>query len=410
MKQRVIVIGGGASGMMAAAAAASKGVETILLEKNEKLGKKLYITGKGRCNVTNQCDVEEIIENTPGNGNFLYSALNSFDNHRLRDLLNGLGVPTKVERGNRVFPVSDKSSDIIKALEKLMRKHSVSINLNKRVSGIKVHNGCVNGVYIDNKDFLRSTSVVVATGGLSYPSTGSNGDGYGWAAELGHSISCLRPSLVPLEIREDWAKGLQGLALKNVKVKALTTQGKSIREEFGELIFTHFGVSGPVILTISRFIYDWIDKGVRLNIDLKPALSHGTLNARILRDFSQGANRRAESCLNSLLPRSLATTIFGISGIDAGKKINQITRGERQHFVNTLKGLNLNVTGVRPYSEAVVTAGGVSTDEVDPGTMESKLVKGLMFAGEVLDIDALTGGFNLQIAFSTGYLAGISCR
>ncbi len=395
--------------MMAAAVAASRGAETVLLEKNEKLGKKLYITGKGRCNVTNQCSIERIIENIPGNGNFMYSALYSFDNEHLRGLLNELGVPTKAERGGRVFPVSDKSSDIIRALENFMRRYKVSINLNTKASGISVHKGRVNGVYIGNKELIHSNSIVVATGGLSYPSTGSNGDGYGWAAEVGHSITPLRPSLVPLGIKENWVKELQGLALKNIKVKAVTPQGKTLREEFGEMIFTHFGVSGPVILTISRFIYDWIENGVKLSIDLKPALSYETLRTRILRDFSKGANKQAETCLDRLLPKNLARIIMRLSDIDPNKKINQITRGERQFLIDSLKGLKLSVTNLRPFSEAVVTAGGVSTDEVDPRTMESRLVKGLMFAGEVLDVDALTGGFNLQIAFSTGYVAGMSC-
>ncbi len=410
MEKRAVIIGGGASGMIAAATAASRGIETVLLEKNEKLGKKIYITGKGRCNITNQCDIEDIIENTPGNASFLYSALYSFDNNRLRELLRELGVPTKVERGGRVFPVSDKSSDVIKALNKYMNRHNASVRLKKEVSGIRVSGGSVEGICTSDGDFISASSVVIATGGLSYPSTGSTGDGYRWAKKLGHTITPLSPSLVPLETREGWVKELQGLALKNIRVKALTTQGKSIREEFGELLFTHFGVSGPVILTISRFICDWIKDGVKLRIDLKPSLSHEKLDARMLRDFSESPNKQAASCLDGLLPKSLAGVIITLSGIDVQKKINQITREERQRFINILKGLELNVTGLRPFSEAVVTAGGVSTGEVDPGTMESKLVKGLMFAGEVLDIDALTGGFNLQIAFSTGYVAGMSCR
>jgi len=410
MGKRAVVIGGGASGMMAAATAASRGIETVLLEKNEKLGKKIYITGKGRCNLTNQCDIEDIIENTPGNGSFIYSALYSFDNTRLRDLFMELGVPTKVERGGRVFPVSDKSSDVIKALSTYMKRNNVSVRLNKEVSGIRVREDSVEGVCTSDGDFIDASSVVVATGGLSYPSTGSTGDGYRWAKKTGHTIIPLRPSLVPLEARERWAKELQGLALKNIRVKALTAHGKSIREEFGEMLFTHFGVSGPVILTISRFVYDWVESGIKLRIDLKPALTHEKLDTRLLRDFSESPNKQAGNCLDGLLPKSLAGVIIKLCGINSQKNINQVTREERQCFVSMLKGLELNITGLRPFSEAVITAGGVSTREVDPGTMESKLVKGLIFAGEVLDIDALTGGFNLQIAFSTGYLAGMSCR
>jgi predicted Rossmann fold flavoprotein len=409
MKNRVVVIGGGASGMMAAAVAASRGLETHLLEKNDKLGKKLYLTGKGRCNVTNECEIEEMIENTPGNGPFLYHSLYSFDNYRLRELLNDMGVPTKVERGNRVFPVSDKSSDVIKALASYMKKHGVNVRLRKPVSDIKASGSRVEGVYTDDGDLIKASSVIVATGGLSYPSTGCTGDGYKWAKGFGHTIVPLRPSLIPLETKEKWVKEVQGLTLKNVNVRALTKRGKAVGEEFGEMLFTHFGVSGPVILTLSRFVYDYIKEGVVLKIDLKPALSMQKLDLRMLRDFTDKPNRKAANCLDDLLPKSLAEVIMKKSGIDIEKQTNQITREERQSLLSVLKGLELEVSKVRPIKEAVITAGGVSTKEVDPATMESRIIKGLYFTGEVLDVDALTGGFNLQIAFSTGYLAGSSC-
>jgi hypothetical protein len=410
MKSRIIVIGSGAAGMMAAATAGSRGMDTVVFEKNEKPGKKIFITGKGRCNVTNQCEIEEFINNTPGNGRFLYSALNSFDNYRLREMLLQMGVPTKVERGNRVFPASDKSSDIIKALTDYMIKHNAVIKLNKGIADIMTDVGSVKGVYTTAGDFIQASSVIVATGGLSYPSTGSTGDGYRWAQKLGHTIVPLRPSLVPLETGEEWVRQLQGLTLKNVRVTAMTARGKRIKEEFGEMLFTHFGVSGPVILTLSRYIHDQIKKGIRLEIDLKPALSLEKLHLRILRDFTQNANKQVKNSLDALLPKSLAPVIVRLSGINPEKHINQITKEERQALVSLLKGLRISITGFRPFSEAVVTAGGVSTKEIDPSTMESKICRGLFFAGEVLDVDALTGGFNLQIAFSTGYLAGMHCK
>ncbi len=410
MRNKAVVIGGGAAGMMAAATAASRGIETVLLEKNEKLGKKIYITGKGRCNVTNQCEIEEIISNTPGNGTFLYSALYSFNNNSLRDLLMQMGVPTKVERGNRVFPVSDKSSDIIKALSAYMTKNKVMVQLDKEVSDIKVRENRVEGVRTTDGDFIEASSVIVATGGVSYPSTGSTGDGFKWAKKMGHTVIPLRPSLVPFVTKEAWVRELQGLTLKNVRVKALTVQGRRIREEFGEILFTHFGVSGPIILTLSRFVHEHINDGVVLKIDLKPGLNTEKLNSRILRDFTENTNKQAKNSLDELLPGSLAAVIVKLWDIDPEKQINQITRQERQCLINLLKGLELNITKLRPINEAVITAGGISTREIDPASMESKIIKGLYFAGEVLDVDALTGGFNLQIAFSTGYMAGMYCR
>lgn len=410
MGEKVIVIGGGAAGMMAAATAASRGMDVALFEKNRKFGKKLYITGKGRCNVTNQCSIEEFIRNIPGNGKFLYNALYSFDNYRIREMLKQMGVPTKVERGNRVFPVSDKASDVIRALTDYMNNSNVSQHLNMGISGIATKGGRVKGVYTIDGDFIEATSVIVATGGLSYPSTGSTGDGFRWAKGLGHTIVPVRPSLVPMETKEKWVKGLQGLTLKNINVTAYINGGKKIREEFGEMLFTHFGVSGPVILTLSRFIYDNLKDGVHLRVDTKPALSFEKLDQRILRDFVKITNKQVKNSLDGLLPKSLADILIGLSGINSGKTINQVTKQERHTLVRLLKGFKLNIKGFRPINEAVVTAGGVSTDEINPATMESKICDGLYFAGEVIDVDALTGGFNLQIAFSTGYVAGMHCK
>jgi hypothetical protein len=410
MRSKVVVVGGGAAGMMAAATAASKGLKTLLLEKNEKLGKKIYITGKGRCNVTNYCDPEEVIKNTPGNGTFLYSAIYSFDHNSLRDILHEMGVPTKVERGNRVFPVSDKSSDIIKALEKYMAKFNVEVRLNARVTEIKAEGGKIIGVCTSDGNFIDASSVIIATGGLSYPTTGSTGDGYRWARKLGHSIIPIRPSLVPIETEETWVKEVQGLSLRNVTVSAITDRGKIIKEEFGEMMFTHFGISGPVILTISRYIHEFLKEGVKIRIDLKPALDSATLNRRVLRDFGKYPNKQVRNALNDLLPHGIIPVIVREAKIPPQKPVNQVTRDERQSLIRVLKGLELKVKKLRPVKEAIITAGGVSTGEVNPSTMESKIVEGLYFAGEVLDIDALTGGFNLQIAFSTGYLAGLNCR
>ena len=410
MGSSILVIVGGAAGMMAAAAAASRGMDTTVFEKNDKLGKKIYITGKGRCNVTNQCDIEEFINSTPGNGSFLYSALHFFDNNKLRDILMQMGVPTKVERGNRVFPVSDKSSDVIKALASYMKKYNVSVRLGNGIADIAADEGGVKGVYTTGGEFVRASSVVVATGGLSYPSTGSTGDGLKWAKKLGHTVVTPRPSLVPMETREKWVKDLQGLALRNVKVTAINYKSDKIRSEFGEMLFTHFGVSGPVILTLSRFVIDSMENGIRLIIDTKPALSNEKLDRRMIRDFMENANKRAKYSLDTLLPKSLAAYVFDLSGINPDKPVHQISKDERHALAKLLKSITVNITGLRPFSEAVITAGGVSTKEIDPTTMESRICKGLYFAGEVLDVDALTGGFNLQIAFSTGYAAGMHCK
>jgi predicted Rossmann fold flavoprotein len=409
MKNRIIVVGGGAAGMLAAATAASRGLNTILFEKNEKLGKKIYLTGKGRCNVTNDCSPDDLIRNTPGNGSFLYSAAYSFGPDSIRDILHSMGVPTKVERGRRVFPVSDKSSDVIKALERYMKLQGVNVKLNTEVSALIARNGRIEGVRLKGGGLEPASSVIVATGGLSYPATGSTGDGYRWAKGLGHTIKQTRPSLVPVETVENWVKDVQGLSLRNVSVSAVTAKGGRIVKEFGELMFTHFGVSGPVILTISRFIYDYIDKGVKLRIDLKPALDIHTLDRRVVRDLEKYSNKLVRNALDDLLPKGLIPMVIEKSGIDPDTVVHQVTREQRKGLLQAIKSFELSVKGLRPIEEAVITAGGVSTTEVNPSTMESNIVKGLYFAGEVLDVDALTGGYNLQIAFSTGYLAGACC-
>lgn len=396
--------------MIAAATAASRGLSVVLLEKNEKLGKKIYITGKGRCNLTNYCDPEEVINNTPGNGSFLYSAIYSFDHNSITDILHRMGVPTKVERGNRVFPVSDKSSDVIRALEKYMNKYGVEVRLNTEVSGLTAKNKRIMGIHTAEGKFMEASSVIVATGGMSYPSTGSTGDGYRWAETLGHTIIGLKPSLVPMEVRETWVKGVQGISLRNVRVTATSGDGRKLGEEFGEMMFTHFGVSGPVILTLSRCVVEHMGSGVRLMVDLKPALDTASLDRRIQRDFETYANKQLKNALDDLLPKKLIPVVIKLSQISPEKPVNQVTRRERQKLADVFKGLILNVRSLRPIKEAVVTAGGVCTKEIDPSTMESRIVEGLFFTGEVIDVDALTGGFNLQIAFSTGYLAGLHCR
>jgi len=360
--------------------------------------------------ITNYCDQEEIISNTPGNGSFLYSAVYSFDQNSIRSILHDMGVPTKVERGNRVFPFSDKSSDVIKGLERYMMKHGVDVRCRTRVKGIAAENKEVKGVITWEGKYEEASSVIVATGGLSYPSTGSTGDGYRWAEKLGHTIIPLKPSLVPLETVETWVHTVQGLSLRNVLVTAMAGNDKKIREEFGEMLFTHFGVSGPTILTLSRYIQGYIEQGVRLSIDLKPALDNDTLDRRILRDFKTYVNKQLKNALGDLLPQSLIPIVINAAGIDPEKPVNQVTREERQRLIDAIKGLNLRIKGFRPIKEAVITSGGICTREIEPSTMESRMVKGLFFAGEIIDVDALTGGFNLQIAFSTGYLAGMNCR
>ncbi|MDK2835375.1 MAG: hypothetical protein PWP21_152 [Thermosediminibacterales bacterium] len=405
MRKKVVVIGGGAAGMIAAGRAASLGSDTLLLEKNNILGKKLLITGKGRCNITNSGNIRELIENIPGNGKFLYSAFNYFSNKDLIKLLESLGLKVKYERGKRVFPITDRSKDVVNTLISYLKKNNVKVHTNKKAEKIKISNGKILGVETSQGEFFKTDSIIIATGGMSYPATGSTGDGYRMAKELGHTIIPLKPSLVPLTTKENWVKNVQGLTLKNVKVSAFRNNHK-ISEEFGEMLFTHFGVSGPVILTMSRDIVQGISDKIKISIDLKPALNESKLDTRLQRDFKEFDKRMFKNSLTKLLPKSLIPIVIKLSDIPPNKKINQITKQERLKLIRILKGLELNINGYRPIEEAIVTSGGVSVKEINPKTMESKLIKGLFFAGEVIDVDGLTGGFNLQAAFSTGFVAG----
>ncbi len=418
---KTIVIGGGAAGLMAAGFAAQQGAEVVLLEKNRDLGKKLAITGKGRCNITNACEIEDLIKNMPGNGQFLYGPFYTFTNRDVVDFFNRRGVPTKVERGQRVFPESDQAQDVIKALARFVTVNGGEISCGESVAEIMAEElpegegkkgpfKKVTGVKtIDGREY-RGDAVIIATGGLSYPGTGSTGDGYKWAEALGHKVTPLKPSLVPLETREEWVKELQGLALRNVKVAARAGQ-KVLGEEFGEMLFTHFGLSGPVILTLSDLVVAHMEKvrePVTVVINLKTALSREQVDSRLQRDFAANTRKQFKNSLGELLPKSLIPVMIKLSGIAEDKPVHQITRQERQGLVDLLTGLNLTITKPRSIKEAIVTAGGVVVKEVNPKTMESKLVQGLYFAGEVLDIHGYTGGFNLQAAFSTGYVAGVN--
>lgn len=405
---KVIVIGGGAAGMMAAIAAAEHGHHVLLSEKNEKLGKKIYITGKGRCNVTNACEMDKLFENMVSNPKFMYSAFYDYTNMQVMELLREAGCPLKTERGERVFPVSGHSSDVIAALERTLRQRGVDIRLHTEVRNIRTENGHVTGVTLSDGSKPEADAVVVAAGGLSYPATGSTGDGYRMAQELGHTVKECSPALVPMEIREEWCRQLQGLSLKNVTLTMLCG-GKRIYEGFGEMLFTHFGISGPLVLSASSFYGRCKDKSqVSVEIDLKPALSEEQLDKRILRDFEQNPNKQFKNVIGSLYPARLVPVMIALSGIDSDKQIHEITREERKTLLKVTKHLTMQVDGLRDFNEAVITQGGIRVKEINPSTMESKLVSGLYFAGEILDLDALTGGFNLQIAWSTGHLAGSS--
>lgn len=405
MDYNLIVVGGGPAGMLGAATAAANGLKVVLLEKNEKLGKKLFITGKGRCNFTNNGDTDDFLNNIVTNKKFLYSAFKSFSNYQLIALLESLGLKTKVERGNRVFPESDKSSDVIKALHKYLQLNNVEIRLNTEVKELLVRDRQITGVSLNSKQ-ISAEKVLIATGGMSYRQTGSTGDGYRMAQQLGHSIIEPKPALVPLVTGEKWVKDLQGLTLKNVSVKIINSKAKA--EQFGEMIFTHFGVSGPIILSISSFLKENFASPVKLRIDLKPALSDEQLDDRLQRDFNKYTGKHLKNSLDDLLPQKMIPVILELSGVDIHKQVNQVTKIERGQLVNTLKNLSLTVAGTRPLNEAIITSGGINVKEISPSTLESKIIKGLYFAGEVLDVDALTGGYNLQIAFSTGYLSGFS--
>lgn len=409
MSDRVIVIGAGAAGMMAAGKAAEKGRDVLLLEKNDKVGWKLLISGKGRCNITNNTDIEGLIQNIPGNGNFLYSAFYNFSNEDLMRLLESEGLQLKTERGGRVFPVSDKSRDVVATMLRFIEKRGVKLRLNSPVEAVLAENGAVTGVKLKDGGILDAGSVILATGGASYPKTGSNGDGYRIAAQLGHTVTPLKPSLIPLITAGKTAAQLQGLSLRNISIEIVDRKGRKIYSDFGEMLFTHFGVSGPVILSASRHILPYGYKDVKLIIDLKPALDAETLDSRLQRDFEKFSRKQFKNSLDELLPQKMIPVIIELSGIPEDKPVNQITKEERHRLIDLLKHFTLEITGSRPITEAIVTAGGVRTSEINPSTMESKLVKGLYFAGEIIDVDGYTGGFNLTIAFSTGCLAGMSC-
>ena len=418
---KILIVGGGAAGMMAGVYLARAGHEVHILEKNEKLGKKVYITGKGRCNVTNNCDTEELFRAVMSNPKFLYSAFYSFTPQDVMEFFEEAGVPLKTERGNRVFPVSDHSSDIIRGLERELKKAGAYIHLRTEVKNVKVspyeepdvdekkaHHSQVTGVELADGSFMEGDHVLVATGGLSYQSTGSTGDGYRFAEETGHKVKELSPSLVPLKTKEDYIPRLQGLSLKNSEL-TIKSGKKVLFQDFGEMMFTHFGVTGPLILSASSYTAKTArKKELSMFIDLKPALSKEQLDHRILRDFEEAKNRQFKNALGGLFPAKLTPVMIELSGINPEKKVNEVSREERLGFVELIKNLPLTVTGLRDYNEAIITKGGVSVKEVNPSTMESKLVQGLYFAGEVLDLDAVTGGFNLQIAWSTAYAAALA--
>ena len=404
----VVITGGGPAGMMAAITAARRGFKVTLVEKNEKLGKKLFITGKGRCNITNAGDSEDLFNSIVTNRKFMFSSFNGFSNYDTLGFFDELGLHIKIERGNRVFPESDHSSDVIGALNRELKRLSVDVRLNTEVKDIIVNGGKATGVVVKcsgKESTIQADNVIVATGGNSYQSTGSTGDGYRFARKFGHSVSPILPALVPFNVAEDWESDLQGLSLKNVSIVVLDGK-QEIYSDFGEMLFTHFGVSGPLILSASSFAARRIkEHPLKLVIDLKPALSQEQLDERILRDFDEEKNKAFKNSLDKLLPKKMIPVIVRLSDIDGNKKVNEITKQERQKLVSLIKGLELTITGLRGFNEAIITQGGINVREINPTTMESKLVKNLYFAGEVLDVDALTGGFNLQIAWSTGYAA-----
>ena len=407
----VMVVGGGAAGMFAAIAAAKNGHQVTLYEKNEKLGKKIFITGKGRCNITNAADMEELFDAVVTNSKFLYSSFYGYTNQNVIDFFEDAGVPVKIERGNRVFPISDHSSDVIRALEREMKKVGVKVCLNTEVKSVEAEKGKFNKVVLKDTTTQTADACIVATGGLSYRSTGSTGDGFRFAENVGHKVTQCFPSLVPMETKEPWICELQGLSLRNVEAKILDGK-KELYKDFGEMLFTHFGVSGPLIISASSYVgKKFMDKNgqkkeLTLEIDLKPALTEEQLDQRVLRDFEENHNRQFKNAITKLFPTKLIPVMLELGGIDPEKKVNSIEKEERKQFVHLIKHFRMTLTGLRDYPEAIITKGGVNVKEIDPGTMESKLEKGLYFAGEVLDLDALTGGFNLQIAWSTGYAAG----
>ncbi len=403
---KVMVIGGGAAGLIACGVASQKADEVILVEKNDRLGKKLLITGKGRCNITNAAEIEDMINQYPTNSKFLYSALYSFTNDDIVKIIEDNGVKTKVERGGRVFPVSDRASDVVDALKRFALKDNVR-TITGRVQKLIIKDNKVCGAVVDEK-VIEADKVIVCTGGKSYPATGSTGDGYKFAKMAGHTIIEPKPSLVPLETEEDWVKSVMGLSLKNTAITVYNSKDKIVYEDFGEMLFTHFGVSGPIILSASSRIKDTDKQKYYLKIDLKPALDNQKLDARILRDFEKFKKKQLINALDELLPKSLISVIINLSGLDPHKNVCEITKAERNMLLTTIKGIKLTIKGFRPINEAIITSGGVKVSEIDPSTMQSKLVKDLYFAGEVVDVDGYTGGYNLQAAFSMGFLAGQS--
>ena len=413
---RVIVVGGGPAGMMSAITAAENGNDVTIIEKMPSFGRKLLITGKGRCNITSSLYMSEFIKNTPGNGRFLYSAFQNYTNKDIIEFLKRQGLEVKEERGNRIFPVTDKSIDVLNCFKKRIDELKIKYKLDTRVEKILIKNNEVLGVRT-NKEIIQTDKIILATGGKSYPLTGSTGDGYKIAKDLGHVITTIKPSLVPLEVYEkEECKKLQGLSLRNVGIKIIDSERKKlIYEDFGEMVFTHFGISGPIILSGSAHLarYKDIDyllkkRYVNLSIDLKPALTEEQLDDRILRDFKEFKNKQFKHSLDKLLPQKLIPLIIELSGIDENKRVNEITKTERKRLVQLLKCFTITIKAFRPVEEAIITSGGINVREINPKTMESKIIKGLYFAGEIIDVDAYTGGFNLQIAYSTGYTAGIS--
>ena len=413
---RVIVIGGGPAGMMAAITAAENGNDVTIIEKMPSFGRKLLITGKGRCNITSSLYMSEFIKNTPGNGRFLYSAFQNYTNTDIIEFFKKQGLEVKEERGNRIFPVTDKSIDVLNCFKKRIDELKIKYKLNTKVEKILIRSNEILGVRT-NKEIIQTDKIILATGGKSYPLTGSTGDGYKMAKDLGHTITRIKPSLVPLEVYEkEECKRLQGLSLRNVGIKIIDSERKKlIYEDFGEMVFTHFGISGPIILSGSAHLarYREIDyllkKGyIKLSIDLKPALTEEQLDDRILRDFKEFKNKQFKHSLDKLLPQKLISLIIELSGIDENKRVNEITKTERRRLGQLLKCFTITIKAFRPVEEAIITSGGINIREINPKTMESKLIKGLYFAGEIIDVDAYTGGFNLQIAYSTGYTAGYS--
>lgn len=407
--KKIVVIGGGPAGMIAASTASERGFDVTLIEKNHKLGKKLAITGKGRCNITNDCDIEELIENVPTNGKFLYSAFYTFTNDDVISMFNNLGVKTKTERGKRVFPESDKAFDVVKALEKQVKNKKVNILLNSKVEKIISKNNKIEKVVLNNKKEIKCDSVVIATGGLSYPLTGSTGDGYKFAISQGHTIVDTKPSLIGIEVQENFVKDLEKLSLRNIEINVFNSKKKKVYNDFGELEFTKFGLDGPIIKSASCRMKDTTKENYTILLDLKPALDEEKLDKRIQKDFQKYTNKKFEKALDDLLPKKLIPIIINLSEISPDTVVHQISREQRKNLVRLLKNLKFTVKRYRPIDEAIITSGGVKVNEINSSTMESKLVEGLFFAGEVIDIDAYTGGFNLQIAFSTGYLAGFNC-